>query len=394
VIRAPRERAVDKVVRESACWPTPAQELLLRAALGDRAEAVPAWERFFNENGVDGLPEGTSGLLPQVYRNLAEHGYRDPLMSRLKAIYRESWSKNQLLFHTMGPVVRSLHIEGIPTMLLNGVALSLAIYQDRGARPMRDFDLLVPANEADRALEHFAKQGWRSVAGHAMRVTPAQQRYRHAIELVSPAGQPLDLHWHLLYHSRTDQADAEFWKNAWPLYLGDDRSQGLPHTYQLLHTCAHGIEGYNVSPIHWICDAMLTIRAGKIEWDLLAELARRHDIVLPLRDALRFLQDTFHAPVPRSTVWSLEKEPVSRFAVMEYHRRLQPHAMHSPLVTVVAAYRGYQRGVRDWPLLRRLGGFPNYLADRFQLPSAGYLPRHFADWLAQRLRASGTAVPS
>lgn len=358
---------MDYVVHASGCWPKPEQELLLRAALCDRAEAVSAWERFFSEKGLEHIEDATARLIPQVYLNLSHHLYQDPLMSRLRAIYREHWSANQLLFHTMAPVVRSLHIAGIPTMLLNGVALSLAVYQDRGARPLRDFDLLVPADEADRAVEVFAKQGWRSTAGLAMRVSPTEQRYRHAIEIVNDSGQTLHLHWHLLYHSRTAEADSEFWQSAWPLYLGDDRSTGLPPTHQLLHTCAQALLPASAPQVQWVCDAMLTIRAGRIDWELFTELARRHDVVLPVRDALHYLLNSFQAQIPRSIVWRLEKEPVSRFALMEYQHQLHPDVEHSPLVALVASYRGYLHGVKDWPRWRRLAGFPNYLAHSRQL---------------------------
>lgn len=377
---------MDKVVRTAGCWPTPEQELLLHAALDNREQAIPAWERYLAHHSLDQLQAGSMELLPQVHRNLENCGYQNDIVGRLKGYYQQALSRNQVLFQDMAPMVRSLHMAGIPTMLLKGVALSLAVYKDRGARPTRDFEVLVPANEADNALELFAQQGWRSAMGFAMRVTPSQERYRHAIELISPKGKKFHLHWHVLPQSRSANADAEFWKQAWPVYLDEDRSLTLPPTMQLVHSCAEGIQGKSPMPVSWVCDAMVTIRASKIDWEQFVALAHEHEVTLPLRDATRYLQDTFQAPIPRSVTWRLEKEPASPFARMEYYRHLQPDRQHSPLVTLVATYRTYRRGVRDLSLPRQLAGFPNYLVDVLQLPGVGHLPRHFARWCAQRLR--------
>ena len=377
---------MDSVIRGSSCWPQPAQELLLHAALDEGKQAIAAWERFYQEAGLDRMEEGTFRLLPQVYRNLSRAGYSEPIMGRLKGIYRMAWCKNQVLFHEMLPVLRTLREVGIPTMMLKGVALSLGVYRDRGARPMNDFDVLIPADAANRALQLFDKLGWRSSMGHPMRITPIQQRYRHAIELINPAGKAFDLHWHLLYHSRLPAADTDFWKAAWPMALESEPSLVLNPTHQLLHTCVHGLEGNEVSSVRWVSDAIATIRAGKIDWDRLVAEARQHDLVLPIRDALQYLQDSFHAPIPRSAIWQLQADPVSRFAIMEYHRHLRPDLLQNPMVTFMATYRHYYRGVKDLPWWKQLWGYPGYVAFLLRLPSTAHLPRQFARWIASRFR--------
>ncbi len=363
--------------------PTPEQELLLHAALDEGQGAIAAWEKFSSSTGLDGLPESASSLLPQVHRNLAEQGYAESAMGGLKEAYRQAYCKNQLLLSEMTPIVRTLHMAGIPTMLLNGLALTLWAYQDRGARPLGSFDLLVPSDEADRALELLSRDGWRSTAGHGMRLNDTQLRYRHAMDLVSPSGKILNLYWHLLDQSRLPATDAEFWKRAWPLYLGEDRSLMLAPTDQVIHLCAQ-LENVERSTTLWVPDAVRTIRSAKIDWEQLLDCVCRLEVVLPLRDGLRYLQDVFHAPLPRSVVWRLEKEPVSRFALMEYRQHLEPTQAHGALVTAVATYRDYLHGARDWHWRRRLAGYPDYLVDRFRLASPLHLPRLLVQWATNR----------
>ncbi len=347
------------------CWPMPAQEPLICAAAGDPVEAVTAWERCASD------PELDSGLLPQVFRNLTRHGY--PHAGQLQPNYDAATHKNQVQLRQISPILRGLHLAGIPTLLLNGVALTLATYRDPGARPIRGFHVLVPTLEADRALEHLAQNGWRSLEGLRMGLTPVQRRYRHAMQLISPTGQTMWLFWHLLAQSRTDEADAGYWQEAWPAYVDEDRSLVLAPTHQLLHTCAQSLNG---DP-QWAVDALVIIRQSKIKWEQLLGLARWHDIVLTLADALGYLLHAFHANIPRSLVWRLESEPIGRLAQLEYRRLAQPEGQHGWLVDGAHRYRAYLRGARDLPQLQRLAGFAHYLADQHQLAGVSSLPRHW-----------------
>lgn len=353
------KRSVPKLVSTSVGWPKPEREGLLHAALGDYAEAIPAWEDFLREEGADRLDDRALRLLPQVYRNLVRHEYlgpaggtTGPTMEFLREIANEVQGRSEALLEEIRPVIRHLNQANIQTMLLQG----------------RACDLLVPANDLGRALDLLTRQGWRSEAGLPKGLTPTQQRYRHAMELASPTGLMLNLHWHVLHQSRGPRADEGFWKRAWPAGPGMDRCLRLSPTDQLLDICAQGFEDRidtaNDKTGHWVCEAMMTIRAVRIDWELLLKLARQHDIMLPLGDALRYLRESFHAPVPRSVIWRLRRARVSR---VKYGRRVG----RSPLERLIATYRDYRRGVRDWPWLRRLLGFPAYLAFSFRLAGPG-----------------------
>ncbi len=329
-----------KLLSTSVGWPKPEREGLLHAALADYAEAIPAWESFVREGGLGALDDDALELLPHVYRNLLRHEYAGPAMEPLREIANETRGRQKARWEEMRPWIRHLHQANIPTIVLPGIVLPGIVL------PGATFNLLVPARELGRALELLTRQGWSAAAGLPPNLTPIQQRYRHALELVSPAGQILNLRWHLLNQSRGPRADEGFWKRAWP--AGVDRGLRLPPTDQLLDICAQ-----DDAAGRWVCQAMMTIRAGKIDWELLLQLARQHDVMLPVGDALRYLRESFHAPVPRSVIWRLRRARLSRLARMEYG--------------LLATYRDYRRGVRDWPWLRRLFGFPAYLAFSFRV---------------------------
>ena len=159
-----------KLVSTSA---KPEREGLLHAALGDYAEAIPAWESFLRADGWGALDDDALELLPYVYRNLLRHEYAGPAMEPLREIANEAQGRQKSRSEEMKPWIRHLHQANIPTIVLPGAS----------------FDLLVPARDLGRAIELLTRQGWRAVDGWPPNLTPIQRRYRHALELVSPGGQ-------------------------------------------------------------------------------------------------------------------------------------------------------------------------------------------------------------
>ena len=137
------------------------QEILLRAALLQGESALAAWQQWTSAADIDRLRPGSYRLLPLLYRNLSALGVDDPLMSKLKGIYRQTWYKNQLLLGQLAGLVRTFHQADIPTLLLGGAALSILHYHDLGARPVFKCALLVPAGQALQAVNLLARLGWR-----------------------------------------------------------------------------------------------------------------------------------------------------------------------------------------------------------------------------------------
>src|SRR5436190_11401139 len=74
--------------------PTPIQRRLLRVALGDPDRAAEAWESVRESFTLDELERGSFELMPLVYQNIAQTCPDEPLLPRLKGIYRRSWVKN------------------------------------------------------------------------------------------------------------------------------------------------------------------------------------------------------------------------------------------------------------------------------------------------------------
>jgi Uncharacterised nucleotidyltransferase len=234
------------------CWPTPNQELLLRAALFDGAQAIPAWELWRQTVHFDDIDYRSQQLLPLVFHNLTKLGVSGPLLERSKGYYRLTWYKNHLRFHHLAGLLHDLHQAGIPTLLLKGAAMAVYYYRDPGLRPMEDFDLLVPWHQSDEAIEVAQRWGFTSKFPIAA---------PHGCDMVDSAGRQLDLHWFAFHSVRTRGIDDTLWESARACKLHHAATHVLQPTDHLLHLCTRALCAPGGS-ICWIADALWLLKRG------------------------------------------------------------------------------------------------------------------------------------
>lgn len=312
------------VNNEAGCWPTPTQELLLRAALLQGEPALQSWNEWRRKVNIDVIDYGSHRMVPQLYRNMQRHGVKDPLMERLKGVYRYYLYKNEILLHRIGSLLTAFEDAGIQTLVLKGAALIQLYYRESGLRPMLDADVLVHADQAEQAMEVLSGLNWQS------RYTRPQMRIPiiHSTPFEDGGGRQMDLHWHLFWECFNAKDDDEFWKNAVPIQISGARTLALGPADQLLHTCWHGARWNEVPPIRWVADALAILgsSAAEIEWSGLLKKAQRHRIVLPVKDSLEYLKKKFDAPVPDAVLASLSAVRISAIERESYEVTLNPMA--------------------------------------------------------------------
>src|SRR5215813_5242175 len=151
------------VNNEPGCWPTRDQELMLRAALLRRQVALESWNQWRRNVNIDVIDYGSHRMIPQLYRNLQRYGVKDPLMERLKGVYRYYLYKNEILMYRIGTLLAAFEDAGIKTMVPQGAALIQLYYKDSGLRPMLDADVLVHVHQAEQAMGLLTRLRWTSV---------------------------------------------------------------------------------------------------------------------------------------------------------------------------------------------------------------------------------------
>ncbi len=376
--------------------PNPQQELLLREAVSKDQTALKAWEKWKSIADMDHIDAGSYRLLPLVYRNLGRNGIRDPLMGKLKGIYRKSWYRNQTLFHHVAGIIRAFHGASMQTMVLKGAALTLLYYRDFGVRPMADFDVLVHTHQARAAIDRLRQLGFSSVERTDSELSQLHVYDAHSNGFTDEAGADVDLHWHVLLESLEPDADDDFWEAAVPLLLGDVPTHALNPTDTLLHVCVHGFRRSSISPIRWVADAMTIINTsqGMIDWDRLANQARKRGVSLRLAATLRYLRSTFAVPIPSECLHGIEGARTTLEEHFEYARRMGflVGSLGTPTGSAMLQHlRRYSQYTQSHGFLRRIVGFPRYLQYVWRRDHLWQVPLHAIPRLVRKIRRDGAA---
>jgi hypothetical protein len=291
----------------------------LQAALLGGPKAGDAWNRWKSSADIERLDPASFRLLPLLYGNLHARGIQDPSMDKLKGVYRHAWYKNRLLFRHMAPLLRSLHDAGIQTLVLKGAPLVLSYYRDYGLRPMTDFDVLVHTDQALPAVHLLQRAGWAPSDRWPEAFHEAYLSVGHALGFKDSSGRQFDLHWHVLPECCRPHADDDFWAGAVPIDIDGVGTLTLNPADHLLHVSAHGVRWDPLPPFRWVADAMAIINSGaELDWNRLVAQAQKRRLVWPLKDALRYLRQTFDAPVPDAILEKIENASASKFDRLEY----------------------------------------------------------------------------
>lgn len=370
-------------------WPDARQALLLRAALLDGAGATGAWERWRTGGDLDDVDPLSYAMLPLAAKNLLRLGCDDPELGRLKGIYRRTWYNNRVLLHAAAGAVQAFQERGIPALLLKGAPLLLLHYRDAGLRVMSDVDLLVQPADAPGAVAVLGELGW--TAGQRLR-EPLRETFEmvHGAPFDGGAGKAIDLHSHALEECCYAGADDAFWAASRALTLEGVETRTLSATDLLLQVCIHGSRGAPARVIHWIADAMALIRdpVEAVDWDRLVDQTQARRLSLALGRSLRYLAETFEAPIPAATLTRLDSTVVHWVERLDYRAQGGAPAARWMALRDVSRYLRLTRGKSIVP---RAVGFPRYLQYLWGMEHSWQLPGEALERARTRVRQNRAA---
>jgi Uncharacterised nucleotidyltransferase len=261
--------------------------LALRAALLPSPEAEEAYAEWRALVDFDATDAPTYRLLPLIYRNLRSRPDADPVLGRMRGIYRQTWVLNAIQLEEGERAIAALAEHNVPTMLLKGAAMLARWTDDSGVRMMADFDLLVPRELALEAVSRLLESGWRPAVDRSDPLTEIDLDGEHAILLRSERRGELDLHWRALLHGSGDAADDALWARAEEIRLGAVCTRVPAAEDHVHHACSHATTWTAAGRVDWIADAALILRevGPAFDWARVLDLARRDRSALAV-DAL------------------------------------------------------------------------------------------------------------
>ena len=291
---------------------SPVQDELLQTALRRDGRTAVRWTELQMRYRLEEITHRKARrLLPLVEDGLrTESAPADlPHRSALQDAYTNAECEHEARIAWVAPLIDMLHDVHVDVIVLKGLSLALSYYEAPALRPMVDVDVLVRPRDLDTTVRTLEAAGWTPRA-------PLPQnhiRRRREVDLRGPAGEKLDLHWHLhpafIGPGDGTTDDEQFFARAVPLSVGTATSSMLDPTDLLLHVIVHGATtGWRSHPL-WVADAVSIMdRTHDLDGDRFASLARASNVALPVvrRARLRFF------PVrtcPRTSVGATNHSP-------------------------------------------------------------------------------------
>ena len=348
--------------------PPPDQELLLKSCLFNDdllKKAFYAWKNLVNFE--TDIYHHSFRQLPLLYFNLSKNGIDDPLMLRLKGIYRKSWSKNQLLFHKAAKIIKLLQDNEIPVIVIKGIALSILVYKNVAVRPMADIDILVPVSKAEAAFGLLNQSHWISI-------DPANDDYYlkngKSLTMTDEDDTELDLHWYPFFECFDLMNENDFWDQAVPVVISGVKTLALCPADELLLTVVHGLMPNVEPPIRWIPDSMVILTSTDltIDWTRFLDYAKKFHVVIQIIEGLKYLKETFNAPIPThiySEILQLKPSLTDKM-VYKYGKRQGVFVYHPSHEKLAFLYTDFLKHHPTKNIFHRYVGFLKYMRNRIK----------------------------
>jgi hypothetical protein len=221
------------------------------------------------------------------------------LATYLRAAYVRERLRGGAYQRAGAAVLALLATAAVPVLVVGGAALAQSVYDDPLLRHASTFDLLLAAEDLDRATTVLEAAGCVRETTHppggACRV-----RLRHTSAL------PTVLHTTLI--DLPYQADClhDVWAASALVLVAGVPVRTLSPEDNLLFLCALGSSLHVRTPPWWVCDAFrLVTHHPDLDWTLLLARARSTQLSLPLLVSLTYLQRDLAAPIPVAVLATL-----------------------------------------------------------------------------------------
>jgi hypothetical protein len=289
-------------------WPDEEQTSLLRACLCDGDDALAGYRRWLELMELERVDYGSQRLVGLLYWNLREQAATDSWMGRWKGNYRYFWYLGQRQRPVIREVLGALAGLGFRPMILKGAALQACYYKNPALRPMEDLDVMVPRERMEDALRLLMDAGFATAGGLPPRPVLA---VRHSVELRRQPDHVIDLHQRPFLQEGTARNLARLWERARPVEVEGVKCFTLCDEHQILHACVHGVPHNALPPMRWLADVAMILRHSQVDWDFLADEARRWEATLAVGQTLGFLREIMSVAIPDRAFESLARNRVS-----------------------------------------------------------------------------------
>ena len=284
--------------------PNTEERLLLKALLDLNDDvARDSAQAWLDQSDLDRLNEGHRRLMPFLYQRIKSLELEHPKTSGVGREYRRFWISSKRDHFQVDQLSNALSELATPIVFLKGAALSQTVYPAFALRPFMDLDILVPPQNFLAAKQLIIASGFEAQT----RAAP------HATTLGRKDFLDIDLHQSPYHEAYSEKLVSPIFSRLVALQQNSNNLYRLGDEDQLLHTIAHGLRRNVVSPMRWVVDASLQLRASgnTFDWDLLCREAIRLNFAEVAYRAFTILDSFCHDEIDAPTIARLERQRTS-----------------------------------------------------------------------------------
>ncbi len=245
-----------------------------------------------------------------LHDRLARHGRDSPVpgdvRERLAEAYCLASIRSQLAARQLAEVAGALASAGTEAIVLKGMLLAHAVYDDPALRLMSDIDLLVRRPALDDARRVMLGLGYRP-----LRDEPVEESCRlghHLPSFVRDGAFPVEIHWSPVRPTSVVRLDLEaMWARSRCIAIGGVMVRCLEPADLLLHLCLHAAHnhrwigrGQAELPLRAVVDIDRCLRRldAELDWETLVRRANEAGAGRFAYCALEVARLLAGAPVP------------------------------------------------------------------------------------------------
>ncbi|MEI6385674.1 MAG: nucleotidyltransferase family protein [Spirochaetota bacterium] len=255
-------------------------------------------------------------IWPCVYINIRDHFvtlFPDDLFAYLHKKFQQNIRQSNQHFITYGELLHLFKSADIPVRTLKGIPLAKKLYGDIVKRHSHDIDLIIPADQINKAHEKLMN------TGYGCEVYDQLSKYQRLIYLksvkdityTSKAGVMLELHVRPCQYST---ALSKYYTRQ----LFDGTALEDKSNYELIYLCWHGTQTF-YHRLKWLVDIALYIGQmeahNQLNVDGLVRLARQLDSMRSLTVSWVLANTLYETTLPALIIDFYHKDRITRILI-------------------------------------------------------------------------------
>ncbi len=289
----------------------------------------PDWSRFVES----AQQEGVSAVL---FHNITSHRLDDLVPQAhfmvLSDHYHATLKRNLSIIGALRDVLAAFQQDGIPCIVLKGIALAERIYPNIAMRGMSDVDILIKKDDLFKVDDYLSSLGYASRDSTAAKAIHNPAGYLASMEYRRNDPSPLNLHvhWHPVNTSVPAATFVEridinrLWERAATTSVADSLAFTLCPEHLVIYLCEHALRiGHSFDRLILVCDIFYAIKAFEsvIDWDFLIEESRRFNLSRFVYHGLSIVRHHTSSGIPDACIAKLKPPDISRGE--KYYLKLQ-----------------------------------------------------------------------